>query len=53
VVIETLVNKYGSHLPLYRQSKTLEQETGLELSRATMDGWVMQGAYSSPSCSNP
>src|SRR5580700_1239525 len=28
--------------PLYRQSKTLEQETGLELSRATMDGWVMQ-----------
>jgi transposase len=42
VVIQTLVNKYGSHLPLYRQSKTLEQETGLELSRATMDGWVMQ-----------
>ena len=42
VVIETLVNKYSSHLPLYRQSKTLEQETGLELSRATMDGWVMQ-----------
>jgi len=29
VVIQTLVNKYGSHLPLYRQSVTLEQETGL------------------------
>jgi hypothetical protein len=42
VVIQTLVDKYSSHLPLYRQSKTLEQETGLELSRATMDGWVMQ-----------
>jgi len=42
VVIQTLVNKYCSHLPLYRQSVTLEQESGLELSRATMDGWVMQ-----------
>ena len=42
VVIETLVNKYCSHLPLYRQSLRLKQETGLELSRATMDGWVMQ-----------
>src|SRR5262252_2083073 len=42
VVIQTLVNKYCSHLPLYRQSVTLKQETGLELSRATMDGWVMQ-----------
>jgi transposase len=42
MVIQTLVNKYCSHLPLYRQSVTLKQETGLELSRATMDGWVMQ-----------
>jgi len=42
VVIQTLVNKYCSHLPLYRQSVTLEQESRLELSRATMDGWVMQ-----------
>ena len=42
VVIQTLVNKYCSHLPLYRQSVRLEQETGVELSRATMDGWVMQ-----------
>lgn len=42
VVINTLVRKYCEHLPLYRQSMTLEQETGLELSRATMDGWVMQ-----------
>ena len=42
VVIQTLVNKYSSHLPHYRQIVTLEPETGLELSRATMDGWVMQ-----------
>ena len=42
VVINTLVNKYCEHLPLYRQSMSLQRETGLELSRATMDGWVMQ-----------
>ena len=42
VVIQTLVRKYCEHLPLYRQSMTLEQETGLQLSRSTMDGWVMQ-----------
>jgi transposase len=42
VVINTLVSKYCEHLPLYRQSMSLERETGLALSRATMDGWVMQ-----------
>ena len=42
VVIQTLVRKYCEHLPLYRQSMILNLETGLELSRATMDGWVMQ-----------
>jgi transposase len=29
-------------LPLYRQSAILERETGLEISRATLDGWVMR-----------
>jgi hypothetical protein len=29
-------------LPLYRQSAILERDTGLSISRATMDGWVMQ-----------
>jgi hypothetical protein len=29
-------------LPLYRQSAILERETGIEVGRATMDGWVMQ-----------
>ena len=42
VVINTLVAKYSDHLPLYRQSAILERETGVEISRATMDGWVMR-----------
>lgn len=41
VVIDTVISKYGDHLPLYRQSAILERETGLEISRATLDGWVM------------
>src|SRR5579885_2821116 len=41
VVIDTVIAKYCDHLPLYRQSVMLERETGLELSRATLDGWVM------------
>jgi transposase len=42
VVIDTVVRKYADHLPLYRQSVILERETGLVISRATLDGWVMQ-----------
>ena len=42
VVIDTVVKKYGDHLPLYRQSAILERDTGLELSRATLDGWVLK-----------
>ena len=42
VVIDTVVGKYGDHLPLYRQSAILERETGLEIGRATLDGWVMR-----------
>ena len=42
VVIDTVVAKYSDHLPLYRQSAILARETGLELSRATLDGWVMR-----------
>ena len=41
VVIDTLVSKYCDHLPLYRQSAILKRETGVTISRATMDGWVM------------
>jgi transposase len=42
VVIDTVVRKYADHLPLFRQSVILERETGLQISRATLDGWVMQ-----------
>jgi len=42
VVLDTVVAKYSDHLPLYRQSEMLERETGLILSRATLDGWVMR-----------
>ena len=42
MVIDTVVAKYCDHLPLYRQSAILEREAGVEISRATMDGWVMR-----------
>jgi transposase len=42
IVIDTVINKYASHLPLYRQSVILKRDTGLELSRATLDGWVLR-----------
>jgi transposase len=42
LIIDTIVNKYADHLPLYRQSAILERDTGVELSRATLCGWVMR-----------
>jgi transposase len=42
VVIDTVVAKYSDHLPLYRQSAILEREAGVEIDRATLDGWVMR-----------
>lgn len=42
IIIETLIAKYCDSLPLFRQSVMLERDTGLEISRSTMDGWVMQ-----------
>jgi transposase len=42
VVIDAVVSKYADHVPLYHQSVILERETGLEISRATLDGWVMR-----------
>lgn len=41
VVVETVVAKYGDHLPLYRQEAMLARDAGLEITRATLDGWVM------------
>ena len=42
VVIQTVVAKYCDHLPLYRQAVMLEREAGVEIGRATLDGWVMR-----------
>jgi transposase len=42
VILDTVVAKYADHLPLYRQSAILEREAGIELSRSTLDGWVMR-----------
>jgi transposase len=42
VVIDTVVSKYADHCPLYRQSAILERDSGLELSRQTLDGWVLR-----------
>jgi transposase len=42
LVIQTVVGKYCDHLPLYRQAAMLEREAGVEISRATLDGWVLR-----------
>jgi len=42
IVIDTIVSKYCNHTPLHRQSMILERDVGLEISRATLDGWVLK-----------
>jgi transposase len=42
VVIDTIVAKYCDALPLYRQSVILARDTSIDISRATMMGWVMR-----------
>jgi transposase len=42
IVIETVIGKYCNHTPLHRQSMILERDLGLEISRATLDGWVLK-----------
>ncbi|HTF61712.1 MAG TPA: transposase, partial [Edaphobacter sp.] len=32
----------ATYFPLYRQSAILERDTGIEIGRATLDGWVMR-----------
>ena len=41
VIINTVVNKYCDHGPLFRQSMALLRDAGIDISRATMCGWVM------------
>ncbi len=42
IVIDTVLNKYTAHIPLYRQSALLERDCDITITRATMDGWVMR-----------
>jgi transposase len=42
VIINTVISKYCDYVPLYRQSAILERDTGIEIGRATLDGWVMR-----------
>jgi transposase len=42
VILDTIVAKYCDALPLYRQSVMLKRDTGVDISRSTMVGWVMR-----------
>jgi transposase len=42
IIIDTIVKKYADHLPLYRQSAIFKRDLDLDLSRATLCGWVMK-----------
>ena len=42
IVTETVISKYCNHTPLHRQSMILERDLGLDISRATLDGWVLK-----------
>lgn len=42
VVINAVASKYCVRLPLYRQCVMLARDAGVEISRGTMDGWVMR-----------
>lgn len=42
IIIDTLVRKYADHCPLYRQSSILKRDTGIEIVRGTMCGWIMR-----------
>jgi transposase len=41
IIIDTIVGKYANHCPLYRQSVIFLRDAGIDISRATMCGWVM------------
>ncbi|GEM_PF-5458813 len=40
MVIDTVIQKYCNYTPLHRQSVIVERDLGLEISRATLHGWV-------------
>ena len=44
LVVDVLIKKYSSHLPLYRQQTDLERDYNIELSRSTLNAAVMRRA---------
>lgn len=51
IVVAMVVGKYSDHLPLYRQESMMWREAGVEISRATMTGWMMEvGEMARPVC---
>ena len=42
IVIDTVVSKYCNHTPLHRQMVILKRDIDLEVSRATLDAWVLK-----------
>jgi transposase len=42
VIVDAMISKYSNHCPLYRQSVILQRDAGIDISRATIDGWVMR-----------
>lgn len=41
VILDAIIGKYSNHCPLYRQSVILLRDAGVDISRATVDGWVI------------
>jgi transposase len=46
LIAHVITAKYCDHLPLYRQEQIYRHRYGVELSRQTLDGWVMMAAES-------
>jgi transposase len=42
VIVDAIISKYSNHCPLYRQSAILLRDAVIDISRATIDGWVMR-----------
>jgi transposase len=42
IVIDTVVSKYCNHTQLHGQTVLLERDIGMEVSRATLEGWILK-----------
>lgn len=40
VIFNAIISKYSIYCPLYHQSVILLRDAGINISRATIDGWV-------------